>query len=740
MDENYKVFLVECSELSTAIEEFYAVADADHLFFKESIIKSKRSFHTLKGILNLVGHKILGHLVHRYEDCLDADVHNEKQKAEVLSIGFLLIDHVGELLENEGDIDEGQLSEATLIRIDDYMMKYKIRNEADSEVSQSMEDVFLNHDKNSEEPLDTIKNTYQGKEFKTSKEGDGHIVEERVRQGQMTRISIEQVDQLTKLTSELGINCIRLFSVFETFSSLQSILIGLSNNDSNTVAAPEELQTLLSNVSDLKEFLSDEFKKTDIIKTDLQECVKRISLVTARGMMNQYYRKVKDVSREAGKVIKFKTLGMDVALDKHIIDELKPCLIHLINNAIVHGIESSEIRKKRGKSEIGNVTFSVEQKGVNFLFKCEDDGGGIDVNGLIESSKAKGVDVQHPLVENEQILDLIFSDGVSNCSKVNRLAGRGVGMSAIKESVEKLRGRVSLEYNDGEYTKFIIEIPQSISSMSCLQVIVAAQCFYIPNSYVYKTYKIISSDIQIGEDEVFAVFGPDLIQLVFLDDILRIEMERSKNNIYMVVVLYDGARKVGVVVDKIMDISEIVVKPVCHCLMRIPLFVGVTVRGDGVPVLILNQEEIFKEIKASNANINEFFNQLGSTFVRKNILLLEDSRSTRILEQSILEKKGYNVHSFERYESAINSLKVTSFDLFIVDLILDGCNAGVKFIEYVKSKNQLKDIPVVIVSGEAKNIDLGEEVLSMVATVIHKDSFTQDIFLETVSTLLEGHH
>lgn len=332
------------------------------------------------------------------------------------------------------------------------------------------------------------------------------------------------------------------------------------------------------------------------ISTDLQNVMLTMRMVPIRTVFNRFPGMVRQLSREIGKKINFEIIGADTELDRTVIDEIGDPLVHLIRNAIDHGIETPEEREKSGKSKEGFIRLEAYQSG-NFIFiEIEDDGSGIDQESVLKRAIERGMiqPNQAETLTDEQIYELIMESGFSTTEEVSDLSGRGVGLDVVKNTIEKLGGNISIQSTPKKGTTFSIQLPLTLSIMSVLLVRLKEEKYAIPLSAIIETIRISKEDIIDVHKNEMIDFRGKMVSLIYLSDYLSVPGEERDPEYLSVVVIQRGEHMVGLVVDGLIQQEEIVIKPLGNYLAEVPAISGATILGDGEVALIIDTNTLVK--------------------------------------------------------------------------------------------------------------------------------------------------
>lgn len=326
---------------------------------------------------------------------------------------------------------------------------------------------------------------------------------------------------------------------------------------------------------------------------ELQSLVLTLRMMPIEQVFNRFPRMVRSVAKEIHKKVQLDISGAETELDRTVIDEIGDPLVHLIRNAIDHGIERPEVRVKAGKPEQGMLALRAYHGGNRVFIEIEDDGAGINVDKVRSKALERGVisDEEATMMSENELAMLIFAPGFSTADVVTDLSGRGVGLDVVKNKIESLGGVVSLETVAGQGTKFQVSLPLTLSIISAMLVQVGEESYAIPLSSILETTLLDEADILTAHRERVFDFRGQLVPLVYLKEMFGIESETKSQ--FPVVVVRKGNKLVGVVVNDLIGQQEIVMKPLGTYLEGIPAISGATILGDGRVALIVDSNDLF---------------------------------------------------------------------------------------------------------------------------------------------------
>ncbi|MGC9771816.1 chemotaxis protein CheW [Fervidobacterium islandicum] len=366
----------------------------------------------------------------------------------------------------------------------------------------------------------------------------------------------------------------------------------------------EKLDTLMNLMGELviaRSRIADILKKYNIkevdeslaqlsrITLDLQNIVMKVRMVPIEFVFNRFPRMVRDLARSLGKEINFIMEGEETELDRTFVEVIGDPLVHLIRNAIDHGIETKEERIALGKPPIGTVKLSARHEGNNVVIEVEDDGRGMSREKILKKAIERGLVTEEKAaaLPDEKVFDFIFLPGFSTKEQVSELSGRGVGMDVVKNTIESLNGSVSIESKVGKGTKVTIRLPLTLAIIQALLVKVNDYVYAIPISIIDSTLIISPGEIRVVQNEEVIVIRGEVIPLIKLWHVFNFPHEENPSEMNVVVVKH-GNRKYGLTVDTLIGQEDIVIKSLGKIFSDVKIFSGGATLGDGSIALILD--------------------------------------------------------------------------------------------------------------------------------------------------------
>ena len=475
---------------------------------------------------------------------------------------------------------------------------------------------------------------------------------------------------------------------------------------------------------------------------ELLENSKKLLLLPFATVSVSFPKLVRDLCRDQGKEADLAVHGEDIEIDKHILEEVKDPLVHMLRNSIDHGIEAPDERMRRGKPARATITLAVTQlNGSKVQLLVSDDGAGIDVG------KVKASAVKHGLVSSEEATRLgeleaqalIFQSEMSTSPIITQLSGRGLGLAIVREKAEKLGGEVSVESRPGQGTTFRLVVPAARATFRGILVDAAGRFLIVPTVQVDRIARVKPDDVETFDGRKTILLDGRVVALVRLADVLELppaEQKPSPPGGAPVIVLGSGDHRVAFAVDAVLDEQEVLVRPLRKPLSRVRNVAAATVLGSGQMAPILNVADLLKSArKTFAAPTRVSARTLPVRAEAGTILVVDDTITSRMLLKAILESAGYNVKTAVDGLEAFALLRTEHFDLVVSDVEMPRLN-GLDLTARIRADQKFAELPVVLVTGletredRERGIDVGANAY------IVKGSFDQSNLLEAVRRLI----
>lgn len=377
------------------------------------------------------------------------------------------------------------------------------------------------------------------------------------------RVNIERLDVLMNLFEELVIDRGRL----------QSIASELHNQE-----------------------LNETVERMTRVSGDLQNIILNMRMIPVETVFNRFPKMVRQLARDLDKKVNLEIIGAETELDRTVIDEIGDPLVHLIRNALDHGIETPAERVAKGKSETGTITLRAYHSGNHVFIELEDDGAGVNRERVLGKAIERGIVTEEvaATLTDKQVAELILASGFSTAEAVTDVSGRGVGLDVVKSTIESLGGYISIDSKEGQGSLFQVQLPLTLSIISVMLVELDKEIYAIPLSSIIETAIIQSSDILNAHNQKVIDFRGNIVPLVDLKEIFEMEQNEEQGEFQSVVIVRKGEKLAGLVVDSFIGQQEIVLKSLGNYLQSVFAISGATILGNGQVALIVECNSLIK--------------------------------------------------------------------------------------------------------------------------------------------------
>ena len=491
-------------------------------FNNDLVMRVLGALHTLKGNSGMMGFESLKVYIHNIEELLKQVNDNEIELVEIIA---------------------GLLDSANVIR--NALQQIEKNPDASPDLGEDILTVqqLLNGSGNESEKKSVELSSYLGTKTDTIK------------------VDFKRLDDLLNLVGELVIYKTRL-------NQIETQIRGVVNNKS-----------LTKELKDGLEFMGK-------IIAGLQEGIMRARMLPVNHVFSKFPRMVRDLAKSQGKEIQLLFEGEDTELDKTVIDELEEPLLHIIRNAIDHGIEVSRDRVNKGKAQKGTIVLSAAQESNYVIIKVRDDGKGIDFDSVREAAVKKGLIKPEDAPDKDNIISLIFSAGFTTKNEATDISGRGIGLDVVSRNISKLNGHVTVDSIPEKETSFTIKLPLSLAIIPALMAEAGDEVYAIPMSAVDESIKVREEDIHVINNHEVIRFRERVLPVIRLNDFFGLNRKRKKR--FYLVILGRADRRIAIAVDRLRGQQEIVIKPLDETFGKSYGIAGASILGDGRIVLIVD--------------------------------------------------------------------------------------------------------------------------------------------------------
>jgi two-component system chemotaxis sensor kinase CheA len=458
----------------------------------------------------------------------------------------------------------------------------------------------------------------------------------------------------------------------------------------------------------------------------------QLRLLPARSIFPSLLRAVHDASTILGKQAQLETSGGEIRLEAQVLMAMRDAILQLVRNAVAHGLENPAVRAEAGKATLGQIRVAVERRGNRVAFACHDDGCGIDVAAIRRAAIKKGA-VSPGGAESLDLrgaIDLILKGGVTTTATPTEISGRGIGLDVVRELAARLKGEVSVQTVSHQGTTVEIEVPVSLTSVPA--VLLASEEIHacLPFDCVAGIMRLEAAEIVRGVGGEFIVYAGQTIPFFPISRLLK-RTSNLRRKHWSIIIVASGAARVAVGVDRVVACETVVVRSLPDVTAATRLVAGASLDAEGNPQLVLDPAGLVEAAAMTTANAGP------AMAVRSHILVVDDSLTTRMVEQGILESAGYEVDIARSGEEALDKMRARPYGLLLVDVEMPGMD-GFEFVSRTRADPVLREIPAVLVTSRNSPEDRIRGEQAGARAYIVKSEFDQVRFLQTIRELVRN--
>lgn len=682
-----------------------------------------RDMHTLKGAAKMMGLGKIGTLAHRMEDVLVAVEEKERPIAgDLADLFFEAVDALSHLVDGVARGEAGGEVDGLIQRLE------AAAREAPGPARETV-------------PVGLA----EGQKPEPGERRGPEVI------GGTIRVGLEKLDRLANFAVEMAVGRMRAAEArrglqealalgrtgLRHWAGLRDVLAQTAGGD-RAIEAIRQVESWNRGLRDAMQRAWDELEEVriqhDLLATELRHQVLGIRMQALGVVFETFPRAVRDLAREFGKEVELVITGGEVELDRRIIEALGEPLLHLIRNALDHGLEAPAARQAAGKPVRGRLTIQAWERGNRVVVEVEDDGAGIDPAVLRETAVRKGhlrPEAAEALSDAEAV-GLIFRPGFSTSRLITDVSGRGVGMEVVQTVLDRLRGSVTVDSTPGRGTRVTLDLPLSLAMLPALLVRTGGVTYALPASAVERVARFQPEALQSLEGRRAARLEGETIPLVALAGLLKVSSDQAEGGAVTAVLLRTGTRRVGFLVDEVLDEGEVVLKDLGPFLGKVDVVAGATVLGSGEVVLILDPGTLVR--LARGAPVAALGRPAAPAAAPPRLLVVEDSLIARDLERTILESAGYQVDVAVDGVDALEKLSAGEYDLIVTDIEMPRMD-GFALLERIRAQERTRGLPVIVVTNREKAEDKHRGMELGADAYILKASFNQASLLDTIRRL-----
>ncbi len=556
------------------------------------------------------------------------------------------------------------------------------------------------------------------------------------------RASVERLDELANCTGEILLSRQALAERQRQLLALlptMDAFLGRLKVAENYRLMKELRGSFLRIVNDLEQdaaLLS--YKAEDVFQRAME-----LRLLPLAAITEDFERTLRDLARTLGKEIDFTVTGKDVELDRNVLDLIKPMLLHVLNNAVDHGVEPPDTRLQAGKSSVGRISLHAQYEGTFVQLVVRDDGQGIDPARVRLAAVKRGLlsAEEAARLSDEAALYLVLQPGFSTRDFITDVSGRGVGLDVVKANLDQVKGNLTLSSQIGQGTELRLRVPSSLAMFTGLLVEAGGESYVIPQQFIVEILRLAPEEVRSELDREVVRLRERTIPLVSLASLLsgaaRSAEEELPEGRVSVVVLTFRDQLLGCLVDRVLGLQEVMVKELGSQLRSLDYISGATLLGAGTPALIVSVADLYGvRLTTGGTHLREAHAARKAKARRGRVLVVDDSITTRTMEKNILETQGFEVTIAVSGFDALEKLAADRFDLMVSDVEMPGMT-GFELTKKVREKEETRSMPVIIVTSLASADDRRRGMEAGAQAYIVKGTFDQGTLLETVEALID---
>lgn len=486
---------------------------------------------------------------------------------------------------------------------------------------------------------------------------------------------------------------------------------------------------------------------------ELQQDTLGLRMLPVSTVFDTFPRAVRDLARERNKDLDLIVEGANTELDKQMLERISDPLMHMLRNAVDHGMEPPDEREALGKERRGKIWLRAFAMGGSIIIEVEDNGRGLDPDAIRAKALSVGLATEEKLrsMSDRELQSLIFLSGFSTSKTVTDISGRGVGLDVVRRNIiEELKGDISVDTRPGKGTRFTLTLPLTLTTLRILFVHLGRYRFGLPITYVDETTRVRPEEVIQVVDRQAIRLRDQLVPLAPLSEVLSVPGQAAGNGQWIYLVVAQAAdERVAFIVDEIADEEDVLIKPLPRHMKRIGLLAGATITPGGQIVPILHIPGLIRAARASGQPIGGGTMQAqidaadrAGALGAPQILVVDDSLNTREIEKSILEAQGYRVDlardgldALRMIDQAPTAEGEAYYDLLIVDIEMPRMD-GLSLTEQLRTDQRYNRVPIIIVSSRDQEEDRRRGLAVGANAYIVKGAFDQEELTRTVASLL----
>lgn len=542
---------------------------------------------------------------------------------------------------------------------------------------------------------------------------------------QAVRVQSELLDRLLARSGELLLARRALDARSEQLNGLLSEMLELERSGATEVAS---LRYALVGFSD---GFSRDLRALGQLGSSIEDEIRQLRMVPFSEAVQGLERVALDAAEALGKSVELTVTGAQVELDRAVVEALKDPLLHLVRNAIDHGLEAPAGREALSKPARGRVTISAQLRHDQVEIEVSDDGRGIDPAAVRARALERGLAIPD---SEEELLRLVLLPGFTTRSTATALSGRGVGLDVVRTQVVGLHGSIEVTSVPGRGSHFTLVVPLTLLRVRALIVRAGGLALALGVAFVERIVRPLASEVRNISGQAMIQLGGKPVPLVLLAEVLGLGADRPPARLHLTAVILSwGERRAAFVVDEVLSEQQAIIKPLGSRLRGLANVSGATLVPDGTLALLINVAQLLGQARPSTAAMPAPPKRAQQR--KRKILLADDSPTTRMLQQSILESAGYDVVVARDGAEALRLLPDSGAELLLSDVEMPNLG-GIGLTQAIRATSRFADLPVVLMTGLATDEDRKRGLAAGASAYLVKSGFNQQDLLETIEQLL----
>ncbi|CAM3728630.1 hybrid sensor histidine kinase/response regulator [Polynucleobacter arcticus] len=546
------------------------------------------------------------------------------------------------------------------------------------------------------------------------------------------RVDAKKLDFLLSQAAELVVSRSRILRWQAEFSDM---INKLQNKEIESEQWAKEMQLMHSK-------LAEDAGRLNVITEEIESEIQSLRLLPISTLLEQFPRMVHDLAAEVNKQVDLVFEGEGTVADKRIIEEMKSPLMHMLRNAVDHGIELPEVRINNGKPPVGKILIKVSQDADHVRLDVIDDGKGLDLEAIRQQAVKRHIftDEQAIGLDETQLKNVLMTPGFSTNKMITDISGRGVGLDVVRSSVERMHGTLAIESVTGKGMTFTLNLPVSLTSTRVMILREWGENYALPCEAIYFSKILKPEELLVREDRQCFYHNDEIITVNRLGTLLERSLQPVDPGLATVCVVIRVADfSFGLIIDELHNEEDIVLKAPPPPIKRLRNISGVTILDSGLVCAVLNASDLAKTVRQTHQKMTSdqsvLESPIASSVKAKSLLLVEDSIVTRIQEKRILEAAGYEVVTAVDGLNAWNLLNSRSFDAIVSDIMMPNMD-GLELAAKIRSNRKFADIPIILVTSLASEDDRRRGLDVGADAYISKSDFDQTVLLDSIARLI----